>query len=205
LLRINPDGTIPGDNPFVNSTTGKYRSIWALGLRNPFTFAVQPGTGRILINDVGGRAEEINEGCAGANYGWPVVEHGPSPDPRFRGPIHWYPTASIAGGAFCPGERLAAGFPAECRGKYFFMDFVKGWIRVLDPDDPGRLAAEPFAAGLTRPVDLAFAPDGGLYVLLRDAWVRDDHFRPFTGALLRIRYQDGASGGRAVRAQEDRR
>ena len=43
------------------------------------------------------------------------------------------------------------------------------------------------------------------YVLLRDAWVRDNHFRPFTGALLRIRYQDGASGGRAVRAQEDRR
>src|SRR5262249_16047508 len=42
LLRINPDGSIPADNPFVARTTGKYRAIWARGLRNSFTFAVQP-------------------------------------------------------------------------------------------------------------------------------------------------------------------
>ena len=42
LLRINPDGTIPADNPFFSTAKGKYRAIWALGLRNPFTFAVQP-------------------------------------------------------------------------------------------------------------------------------------------------------------------
>ena len=45
---------------------------------------------------------------------------------------------------------------------------------------------EAFAAGLTRPCDLAFAPDGSLYVLLRDAWVIDDKFRPHTGSLVRI-------------------
>lgn len=54
LLRINPDGSIPDDNPFASTTTGKYRAIWAYGLRNPFCVAVQPGTGRIFINDVGG-------------------------------------------------------------------------------------------------------------------------------------------------------
>jgi glucose/arabinose dehydrogenase len=87
MLRIDADGAIPADNPFYKEAKGKYRAIWALGLRNPFTFAVQPGTGRIFINDVGGANEEINEGVAGANYGWPTVDHGPTTDPRFRGPI----------------------------------------------------------------------------------------------------------------------
>jgi putative heme-binding domain-containing protein len=190
LLRINRDGTIPEDNPFSSRAKGKYRAIWAIGLRNPFTFAVQPGTGRIFINDVGdNRWEEVDEGLAGANYGWPESE-GATTDPRFRGPIHTYAVASVAGGAFCPNGE-GAGFPPEYQGKYFFMDFVHGWIRVLDPDRPSRV--ETFATGLTRPCDLAFAPDGGLYVLLRDAWVIDDKFRPHTGSLLRIRHVSAAS------------
>lgn len=188
LLRINPDGTIPADNPFFTRTRGKYRAIWAVGLRNPFTFAVQPGTGRILINDVGdSRREEVNEGVAGANYGWPLSE-GPTRDPRFRGPIHSYPAASVSGGAFCRESR-SAGFPEKYQGKYFFMDFVQGWIKVLDPAYPAK--AETFAGGLTRPCDLAFAPDGSLYVLLRDAWVIDDKFRPHTGSLIRVRHARG--------------
>ena len=184
LLRINPDGTIPEDNPFFKKAKGKYRAIWAIGLRNPFTFAVQPRTGRIFINDVGNNKwEEVDEGFAGANYGWPATE-GATSDSRFRGPIHTYPVASVAGGAFCPKGK-GAGFPTQYQGKYFFMDFVHGWIKVLDPDHPSKL--ETFASGLTRPCDLAFAPDGSLYVLLRDAWVIDDKFRPHTGSLVRIR------------------
>jgi glucose/arabinose dehydrogenase len=53
ILRINPDGTIPPDNPFSNQTTGINRAIWAIGLRNPFSAAVQLGTGLYYINDVG--------------------------------------------------------------------------------------------------------------------------------------------------------
>ncbi len=75
VLRLNADGTIPSDNPFFGTATGVNRAIWALGLRNPFTFAVQPGSGRIFINDVGEAAwEEINDGVAGANFGWPNCE-----------------------------------------------------------------------------------------------------------------------------------
>jgi hypothetical protein len=66
------------------------------------------------------------------------------------------------------------------------MDLVQNWIKVLDPDAPGEV--RPFATGLTRPVDLAFAPDGSLFVLLRDAWVIDAKFQPHTGSLLRISY-----------------
>ena len=75
ILRFNDDGSIPSDNPFFGNQTGLARAIWAFGLRNPFTFAVQPQTGIIHINDVGLNTwEEINLGAAGANYGWPESE-----------------------------------------------------------------------------------------------------------------------------------
>jgi putative heme-binding domain-containing protein len=186
ILRLNPDGGIPEDNPFYRTARGKYRAIWARGLRNPFTFAVQPGRGRLLINDVGqDRWEEINEGVAGANYGWPMSE-GLVTDPRFRGPIHHYPVGSIAGGAFCPTGPTTE-FPPYYRGLYFFADFVKGWVKALDPDHPERV--ETFAAGLTRPVDLKFDLDGSLYILLRDAWVKDKDFPTQTGSLDRVHYR----------------
>ena len=54
MVRINKDGTIPTDNPFYTTASGDNRAIWALGLRNPFKMDVQPGTGTIFINDVGG-------------------------------------------------------------------------------------------------------------------------------------------------------
>jgi putative heme-binding domain-containing protein len=183
ILRINPDGSVPDDNPFVGKAKGKYRATWALGMRNPFTFAVQSETGRIFINDVGGVAEEINEGVAGANYGWPTVEHGPTNDPRFRGPIHHYPTACITGGAFTPTDLR---WPKEYRGRYFFADFNHGWVKTIDPAQPA--VAKSFVIGLRRPVDLRFAADGHLYVLVRDAWVIDKMFKGGTGALLRLRY-----------------
>ena len=62
---------IPTDNPFVGTAPGINQLIYALGLRNPFTFAVQPGTGTIFINDVGETTwEEIDQSVAGANFGW---------------------------------------------------------------------------------------------------------------------------------------
>jgi glucose/arabinose dehydrogenase len=54
VLRINTNGSIPADNPFYYSATGKNKAIWALGFRNPFRLTVQPGTGKLFINDVGG-------------------------------------------------------------------------------------------------------------------------------------------------------
>ncbi|MEJ7659814.1 MAG: PQQ-dependent sugar dehydrogenase [Hymenobacter sp.] len=75
ILRLNTDGSIPVDNPFYKTATGLNRAIWALGLRNPFRLAAQAGTGRLFINDVGaGSWEEINDGTAGKNYGWPGIE-----------------------------------------------------------------------------------------------------------------------------------
>jgi uncharacterized repeat protein (TIGR03806 family) len=186
MLRLNPDGSIPPDNPFYKKTTGKYRAIWALGLRNPFTFAFQPGTGRMFINDVGGANEEINEGIAGANYGWPTVEHGPTKDPRFRGPIHWYKESSIAGGAFY--NPLRRQFPSKYVGKYFFADFKQGWIKTLDPEHPKDVRDFLTGLGNLSVVDLKIASDGSLFYLRRLAWVRDKDFKADTGVLYKIRY-----------------
>ena len=181
LLRIDHDGSVPTDNPLFEKTSGKYRAIWAYGLRNPFTFAFNPISNELLINDVGGKFEEVNRGVAGGNYGWPVVEHGPTEDRRFVGPIHWYPEASIGGAAFVPDD---ASWPPAYRGLYLFADFVHGTIQALDPNNAADV--KHFATGLRRPVDLRIAVDGSLYVLLRNAWVIDDKFQSQTGSLLRI-------------------
>jgi uncharacterized repeat protein (TIGR03806 family) len=193
LLRINADGTIPADNPFPGKTRGKYRAIWALGLRNPFGLAFQGRTGRLYINDVGGSLwEEINEGKAGANYGWPLAE-GAAGRASLVDPVHAYDRSvgrCITGGTFYDPPRRQ--FPDRYRGRYFFCDYMDGWVRVLDPARPGQ--SELFARGLRGPVDLRVAPDGSLYVLERNAWVKDDQFRTATGVLRRIVYATGASG-----------
>jgi uncharacterized repeat protein (TIGR03806 family) len=195
LLRINADGSIPADNPFFGSARGKYRAIWALGLRNPFAFAVQPGTGRIFINDVGNaRLEEINEGVAGANYGWPLSE-GPTDNPRHRGPLFAYDHntgRSITGGTFYNPPLVQ--FPRQYVGKYFFLDFMDHWIRVLNPEDPREVSL--FATGLAGPVAIVTAPDGSLYYLNRKEWVKDEKFQPHTGSVHRITYP--ANSGRPV-------
>ncbi|MEW6471142.1 MAG: PQQ-dependent sugar dehydrogenase [Actinomycetota bacterium] len=170
IIRINKDGSIPTDNPFYNRTTGKNRAIWAYGLRNPFTFAFQPGTGRMFINDVGQDTwEEINEGAPGANYGWPTTE-GPTTDARFRAPIFAYrhgTTAdtgcSISGGAFY--NPASATFPAAYHGAYFFPDFCQGWIKRINP---ATRQVTHFGGGFGRIVDLKVSADGALWVLGRN-------------------------------------
>ncbi len=169
ILRINPDGSIPQDNPFASTATGANRAIWALGLRNPFTFDFQAGTGRMLINDVGERTwEEIDAGAPGANFGWPTTE-GPTDDPRFAAPVFAYSHASepdvcaITGGVFY--DPTTAQFPAEMVGDYFFADLCGGWIRRFDPASG---ATSDFAADLpTSVVDLKVDPSGNLYYLAR--------------------------------------
>jgi hypothetical protein len=167
ILLINSNGSIPTDNPFFNQATGNNRSIWALGLRNPFTFAFQPGTGRMFINDVGQNLwGEVNDGIAGSNYGWPATE-GPTSNPSFRSPLFAYghgigatTGCAIAGGTFYNPPTVQ--FPSNFVGKYFFADLCSGWIRVFDPATG---TASPFATSISQPVDLKVGADGSLYYL----------------------------------------
>jgi hypothetical protein len=169
ILRMNADGTIPSDNPFYLSQSGNSRLIWAYGLRNPYTFAFQAGTTRMFINDVGQSAwEEIDDGIAASNYGWPDDE-GPAspPNAAYTDPVFSYGHGSsdtlgcaITGGAFY--NPPVAYFPSQYVGRYFFSDFCSGWIRQLDPNGN---TVTGFATGVGTPVDLNVAPDGSLYYL----------------------------------------
>jgi glucose/arabinose dehydrogenase len=170
ILRINKNGTIPSSNPFYTSTTGKNRAIWALGLRNPFTFAFDPGSSLMFINDVGQATwEEIDDGVVGANYGWPTTE-GPTSDPRFRGPRYAYRHDSgaltgcaITGGTFYNPATNA--FPSRYDGNYFFSDYCSGWIAALNPAAGN--SVEIFATGGDAIVDLQVNDAGVLYYLTR--------------------------------------
>lgn len=183
ILRINSNGSIPTDNPFYSSASGNNRAIWALGLRNPFTFASQPGTSRKFINDVGASTyEEINDGIAGSNYGWPATE-GPTPNPSYRAPIHSYGHGStsttgcaITGGTFYNPQTVQ--FPTSYVGDYFFADYCTGWIRKLDPSNN---STSSFASGISGPVDLQVSSTGRLYYLARGTGSN-------TGVLYRIDY-----------------
>ncbi len=170
LLRINRDGSIPADNPFFSAATGPNRAIWALGLRNPYTFAFQPGGKRLFINDVGKNAwEEINDGYAGVNYGWPNSE-GLGATNGARNPLLAYPHGggsdqgfAVTGGAFY--NPAQPNFPAQYVGGYFYADFANNWVRFMDVR--GGNASSPFATDMGNPVDLKVGPDGAVYALSR--------------------------------------
>ncbi|HEY6118449.1 MAG TPA: PQQ-dependent sugar dehydrogenase, partial [Pyrinomonadaceae bacterium] len=170
ILRINSDGSIPTDNPFFTTASDINRVIWAMGLRNPYTFAFQPGTGVMFINDVGENSrEEINLGQAGANYGWPTCE-GTCSNSAFVNPIFTYAHGNssttgcaIVGGAFY--NPTVNQFPSGYLGTYFFADLCSGWVRRLDPVQANTVT--DFTSGLTQPVDLQISADGNLYYLVR--------------------------------------
>ena len=173
MLRFNDDGTIPNDNPFYGSTSGQNRSIWARGLRNPFSFAFDYGTGTMFINDVGqGSWEEINRGRAGADYGWPATEgtSGTGGASGYDAPLFAYGHSSnstlvtgfaIVGAAFYRPSTFL--FPTSWAGHYFFGDYVSSWIHRLDPNNGNAVYSFARVGGAL--TDVQVGPDGGLYVL----------------------------------------
>jgi glucose/arabinose dehydrogenase len=199
VLRINPDGSIPTDNPFFTQAAGRNRAIWALGLRNPYTFDLQPKTGRIMVNEVGSQYwEEVNEIVKGGNYGWPGIEGkriGENPPAGYRDPTFTYSHkegCAVIGSAFY--NPPVPGFPQKYVGKYFFADYCMGFIKVMNPDNG--VIEEVFLKGANRPVSIRSGPDGNLYFLARgglgggsDA----DNTSSNNGALWRIEYRGDGS------------
>ncbi len=165
ILHLQRDGTGAPDNPFADGVSGDPR-VWALGLRNPYRVAIEPGSGNLLIADVGWFLwEEIDRGIRGANYGWPTVD-GPSPTgvPGRVYPVHTYAHegtgAAIIGGDFAgPGD-----FAPEYEGDYFFGDFVRRELYRMRLDARGNPASvQLWATAVPRPTDIEFGPDGALY------------------------------------------
>ena len=151
----------------------------------------------MFINDVGDDTwEEINEGIAGANYGWPIVEGRPSdpalPRAALRLPArHGARAAAPSPAAPSTTRRRAAASRRATSGSYFFADFCSGWIRRLDPAT--RATGAAFAERhRRRPVDLTVGDDGSLYYLAHGGQTAR------CGRAHRLHRQPGAGDHRAA-------
>lgn len=205
ILRINKDGSIPEDNPFFHLTSGKNRAIWALGLRNPFTMAIQAGTGRIYANDVGGRLfEEINHIEKGKNYGWPLIEGyktSQTAPENYQDPVCAYgheQGCAITGAAFY--HPVQPQFPSAYTGKFFFADYCAGYIKVLNPETGS--VEDTFATNIDRPVSIKVSKEGTLYYLARAGMgggSKEDNTISNEGSLWKVTYT--GSGAPAISRQ----
>ncbi len=200
VLRINRDGTIPDDNPFDAVTTGKYKAIYAIGLRNAFSIDIDPVSGRLFAGDVGGADfEEVNEILPGGNYGWPSVEgmHTTEtlpPDGTYHDPLYAYPHGdgndagcAVVGAAFY--QPHMSQFPEGYVGKFFFADYCNGYIKYMDPANPAMI--EVFAENVDRPVSIVIAHDGTMYYLARGGLgggTEGDNTASNSGTLWQINY-----------------
>jgi glucose/arabinose dehydrogenase len=193
VLRIDPaTGLGLPDNPFYNGDPASPASrIWAQGLRNPFRFALLPGTGPkevLAIADVGwGHWEELNLCYGGEHFGWPCLEANESTvyqslDPfgmcgalgSSVPPLLAYHHFAL-GNAGYVGNCIAGvapytgtSYPETWRGRIYFCDFVRGWIRgaQLKTDLTGVEHIDLFAEELGAPIDLTTAPDNGDLVFI---------------------------------------
>jgi glucose/arabinose dehydrogenase len=164
ILRINPDGSIPDDNPFPSSL------IYSYGNRNPQGLAWHPETGGLYSTEHGPSGEslrfahdEINLIEPGNNYGWPHVV-GDGDDPQYVNPLYHTGTTTWApsGATFYDGSR----YP-QWRNKLFIATLRGKHLRVvtLTPDHTGVESTTPLYEGtLGRIRDVAQGPDGYLYL-----------------------------------------
>jgi glucose/arabinose dehydrogenase len=170
VVRINPDGSSPEDNPFAGRK-GARADIWSFGHRNMLGAAIHPESKELWINEMGPKGgDELNVIEKGANYGWPIVSDGDHynnariPDhktrPEFKRPIKtWTPVISPSGLIFYGGD-LFSGW----RGNLVMGGLSsEGLIRLtLD----GNKITDEEQIGMDRRIrDLIEAPDGGILVV----------------------------------------
>lgn len=159
VLRVEPSGQAPADNPWTCAPT------WALGFRNPFGIAFHPTTGALFVTDNGGKGrDELDLVRREGNYGHPIVE-GIASDPRFvdplweSGPVSTGPT----GTTFYTGDQLP-----EYKNDLFFCSVHTGQLSRVRLAAPGFDRVEAMDVGIMRDqvdcrLDVANGPDGALY------------------------------------------
>jgi len=170
LIRINPDGSVPPDNPFVNRTGAK-PEIWSYGHRNIQGLAVHPESGVLWEGEFGPLGgDEINIPEPGRNYGWPLVSWGDHYDGRIipRPPTrpdladaiyHWTPAISFSGIAFYTGDAIPAW-----RGNLLLAGLASEALTCLTLDGTRVIGEERVPMG-ARIRDVVSGPDGFVYLL----------------------------------------
>jgi glucose/arabinose dehydrogenase len=172
LVRLNPDGSVPRDNPFVGRS-GARPEIWSYGHRNIQSAAIHPQTGQLWTVEHGARGgDELNRPEAGKNYGWPVITYGVdysgakigegTAKPGMEQPVYyWDPVIAPSGAVFYTGEV----FP-EWRGSLLVGSLRPGLLVRLTLEDGRVTREERYLGDLgARIRDVRQGPDGAVYVL----------------------------------------
>jgi glucose/arabinose dehydrogenase len=165
ILRLNDDGTIPQDNPFVGQSEAR-PEIWSYGHRNPQGIDFQPGTSLLFETehgpsggDASGGGDEFNLIEKGKNYGWPVVHHRDARAGMESPLLEYTPAVAPASGAFYQGT----GFP-QFRGNFFFGN-LRGETIIRVVLDGRRVVSQErlLERRYGRIRDVAEGPDGAIY------------------------------------------
>jgi aldose sugar dehydrogenase len=171
VVRIERDGSVPADNPFVGRADAK-PEVWSYGHRNVQGAALHPVTGELWTNEHGPRGgDELNRTLAGRNYGWPKVTYGveysgksisESPTaPGIEPPVHyWVPSIATSGLLFYTGDR----FP-QWRGNAFVGGLSSQQLSRLEMDGNRVVREEVLFKGVQRVRDVEQGPDGLIYLL----------------------------------------
>ncbi len=174
IIRINKDGTVPADNPFVGRA-GALPEIWSYGHRNPQGATLAPD-GTFWMHEHGPQGgDEINLPKRGANYGWPVVSFGENygggkigdgltSAPGMAPPLHhWTPSIAPSGMAFLTSERYGKSW----QGNLFVGSLKFGYLNRIELSAPfsGNVVRENRLLAGDRIRDVRQGPDGLLYVL----------------------------------------
>lgn len=173
IVRLNADGSVPKDNPFVDRK-GALPEIWTYGQRNPQGMAMHPTTGKIWSSEHGPRGgDEVNLAQPGKNYGWPLATHGINYSgmriPEAKGaavdgtepPLYvWTKSPAISGMAFYTGDTPA------WKNSLFIGALGSQDVIRLTLDGENVVAEERMLADRGERVrDVRIGPDGALYVL----------------------------------------
>jgi glucose/arabinose dehydrogenase len=170
-LRINDDGSIPKDNPYLGRS-GALPEIYTYGNRNAQGMALQPGSGRVWQHEHGPRGgDEVNLIEPGGNYGWPLITYGreysggrigQTRKPGLEQPLlHWTPSIAPSGMSFYTGR----AFP-DWQGDLFVGALAGKHLRRLEVETDRVVGQEVLLLGtLGRIRDVRQGPDGLLYLL----------------------------------------
>ena len=178
IVRINPDGSVPEDNPFISQNDAQ-PEIWSYGHRNVQGASFHPETGKLWQTEFGpGGGDELNIATPGTNYGWPTVSWGnqyggskiddPPTRPEFADVVrHWTPVISPSGTTFYTAEAVpgwtAATLPAWNGNLLIGGLSARGIVRLsLDGETVTGEERIPLGARIR---DVAQAPDGSVYAL----------------------------------------
>lgn len=177
IVRLNEDGTVPGDNPFVGESNA-LPEIWSYGHRSPQGLAIHPQTGDLWMTEHGPQGgDELNLVKAGANYGWPVVGYGVNYGTS--SPIHerqtltgmesptrfWVPSIAASGLFIYSGDK----FP-QWQGDIFVGGLAAQLISRLEMSEDFRsvVREEELLYGMGRIRDIREGPDGYIYAAIED-------------------------------------